>query len=64
MGAAPAVVWVSGVVFAALFVVLMPLAVVIYMAVLVFSALWFAHFGLACLQEMRGDAVLIEAVST
>ena len=64
LGAAPAVVWASGVVFAALFVVLMPLAVVIYMAVLVFSALWFAHFGLACLQEMRGDAVLIEAVST
>ena len=56
LGAAPAVVWVSGVVFAALFVVLMPLAVVIYMAVLVFTALWFAHFGLACLQDMRAAA--------
>ena len=53
LGAAPAVVWVSGIVFAALFVVLMPLAVIIYMAVLVFTALWFAHFGLACLQDLR-----------
>ena len=32
---------------------LMPLAVIIYMAVLVFTALWFAHFGLACLQDLR-----------
>ena len=70
LGAAPAVVWVSGIVFAALFVVLMPLAVIIYMAVLVFTALWFAHFGLACLQDLRAassvavPAPVLDAVSS
>lgn len=53
LGAAPGVVWISGVVFAAAFFVLAPLAIWIYTAVFVFSALWFTHFCLAVLQQLR-----------
>ncbi|ARU04101.1 hypothetical protein CCO03_04895 [Comamonas serinivorans] len=53
LGAAPAVVWASGLLFAAFFAVLMPLAAMIYMAVLVFTALWFAHYTLDELQLLR-----------
>lgn len=67
LGAAPALVWISGLWFAALFVVLMPLAALIYMAVLVFTALWFSHYTLAVLARMResvdgsmDDLLLIE----
>jgi hypothetical protein len=52
-GAAPAVVWASGVVFAMLFVALVPLAIWIYTMVFAFSSLWFAHYGLQALQALR-----------
>ena len=55
MGAAPAVVWASGVLFAALFVVLVPLAIWIYTFVFLFSSLWFAHYCLAALAERRAQ---------
>ena len=53
MGAAPGVVWASGVLFAALFVVLVPLAIWIYTFVFVFSSLWFAHYCLDALVRLR-----------
>lgn len=53
LGAAPAVVWTSGVVFAAAFLVLIPVAIWIYTMVFVFSALWFIHFCLAALERLR-----------
>ncbi|MDR2324979.1 MAG: EI24 domain-containing protein [Acidovorax sp.] len=53
LGAAPSVVWASGVVFVALFWVLVPLAIWIYALVFVFSSLWFAHFCLAALAQLR-----------
>lgn len=53
MGAAPSVVWASGALFAAAFVVLIPIAIWIYMLVFAFSSLWFAHFALAALAERR-----------
>jgi hypothetical protein len=59
LGAAPSVVWASGVLFAAAFFVLVPVAIWIYTLVFAFSSLWFAHYGLAALQalrEARGDA--------
>ncbi|WP_404299945.1 EI24 domain-containing protein [Alicycliphilus denitrificans] len=58
LGAAPAIVWASGVVFAAAFFVLVPVAIWIYTLVFAFSSLWFTHFCLAALQrlrERRGD---------
>jgi hypothetical protein len=56
MGAAPSLVWASGALFAAAFVVLIPVAIWIYTLVFAFSSLWFAHFALAALHAMREDA--------
>ena len=53
MGAAPSVVWASGALFAAAFVILIPIAIWIYMLVFAFSSLWVAHFALAALAETR-----------
>ena len=55
LGAAPGIVWASGVVFAAAFVVLIPVAIWIYTLVFAFSSLWFAHFCLAALQQLRRE---------
>jgi len=53
MGAAPSLVWASGALFAAAFVVLIPIAVWIYTFVFIFSALWFVHFLLHALDQIR-----------
>jgi hypothetical protein len=55
MGAAPSLVWASGALFAAAFVILVPLAIWIYTLVFAFSSLWFAHFSLAALQALRDE---------
>ena len=57
MGAAPSLVWASGALFAAAFVILVPLAIWIYTLVFVFSSLWFAHYALAALQALRHEPV-------
>jgi len=53
LGAAPSVVWASGLLFAAAFFVLVPLAIWIYTLVFAFSALWFAHYCLDALAQLR-----------
>ena len=55
LGAAPSIVWASGVVFAAAFFVLVPLAIWIYTLVFAFSSLWFAHYALAALERLRTE---------
>lgn len=54
VGAAPSVIWASGIVFAAAFWLLIPVGVWMYALVFAFSSLWFAHYGLAALQQLRG----------
>ena len=56
IGAAPSLVWASGIVFAAAFWILIPIAVWIYALVFAFSSLWFAHYGLAALYSLRVSA--------
>jgi hypothetical protein len=56
LGAAPSVVWASGALFAAAFVILVPVAIWIYTLVFAFSSLWFGHYCLAALEQMRADA--------
>lgn len=58
LGAAPSIVWASGVVFAAAFFVLVPVAIWIYTLVFAFSSLWFTHFGLAALERLRAEAAV------
>ncbi len=53
LGAAPSLVWASGVLFVALAPVLVPVAIWIYTLVFAFAALWFTHFCLAALQDLR-----------
>ncbi|XAH25506.1 EI24 domain-containing protein [Xylophilus sp. GW821-FHT01B05] len=57
LGAAPGVVWLSGALFVALLLPLTLVAVWIYTMVFAFSALWFLHYCLAALQELRAYGV-------
>ena len=53
LGAAPSVIWASGAMFVALAPVLVPLAIWIYTLVFAFSSLWFAHYTLQALEQLR-----------
>lgn len=64
LGAAPGVVWSSVAFFAVAFVLLVPVAVWIYALVFAFSSLWFAHYCLAVLQQMRLAADAEQAART
>ena len=55
LGAAPSVIWASGAVFFALAPVLVPLAIWIYTLIFAFSSLWFAHYTLDALDQLRKD---------
>lgn len=63
LGAAPSLVWVSGVMVIVLAPVLVPLAIWIYMLVFAFSSLWFAHYALAALQGLRAERELVRAAT-
>ena len=56
LGAAPGLLWASVALFAAMFVILLPLALWIYTLVFAFSSLWFAHYCLAALSDLRAKA--------
>lgn len=56
LGATPSLIWVSGALLAAAFVVLVPIAVWLYTLVFAFSSLWFAHYCLSALHAMRAQA--------
>jgi hypothetical protein len=58
LGAAPAIVWASGVVFVTLFAVLIPVAIWIYTLVFAFSSLWFSHYCLTALDTLRREQAL------
>ena len=62
LGAAPSIVWASGLLFAAAFFVLVPLAIWIYTVVFAFSALWFAHYALDALAQLRAARVAADLV--
>jgi len=55
LGAAPSVVWASGALFAAAFIILVPIAIWIYTLVFAFAALWFSHYCLAALEQLRAE---------
>jgi hypothetical protein len=56
MGAFPSLVWASGAVFAAAFLVLIPLAIWIYALVFAFTSLWFTHYSLGALEALRAES--------
>jgi Sulfate transporter CysZ/Etoposide-induced protein 2.4 len=64
LGAAPSLIWASGVLFVAAFVVLVPLAIWLYTLVFALASLWFAHFCLAALQALRAERAAAAAAPT
>jgi hypothetical protein len=53
LGAAPSLIWASGAMFVVLAPILVPVAIWIYTLVFAFSSLWFAHFALSALEQLR-----------
>jgi len=53
LGAAPSLIWASGAMFVAMAPILVPVAIWIYTLVFAFSSLWFAHYCLAALEQLR-----------
>ena len=53
LGAAPSLIWASGAIFIAMAPILVPVAIWIYTLVFAFSSLWFAHYTLAALEQLR-----------
>lgn len=53
LGAAPSLMWASAALFVALAPILVPVAIWIYTLVFAFSSLWFAHFCLSALEQLR-----------
>ena len=53
LGAAPSLLWASGARFIAMAPILVPVAIWIYTLVFAFSSLWFAHYTLAALEQLR-----------
>lgn len=64
LGAAPSLVWASGALFAAAFVILVPVAIWIYTLVFGFASLWFSHYCLAALRQLRLEQAASSAVQT
>jgi hypothetical protein len=66
LGAAPSLVWASGAMFAVLFPVLSAVAIWIYTLVFGFASLWFSHYCLAALEQLRAEkaAEAVEAEAT
>ncbi len=56
LGAAPTLLWASGVVFLALAPLFIAIAIWVYTLVFAFSSLWFAHFCLDALRQLRLEA--------
>ena len=53
LGAAPSLIWASGAMFVAMAPILVPVAIWLYMLVFAFSSLWFAHYTLDALDQLR-----------
>ncbi|RYX97832.1 MAG: EI24 domain-containing protein [Comamonadaceae bacterium] len=53
LGAAPSLLWASGAMFVAMAPILVPVAIWVYTLVFAFSSLWFAHYLLSALDQLR-----------
>lgn len=64
LGAVPSVIWASGAMFVAMAPILVPVALWIYTLVFAFSSLWFAHFTLSALQQLRSRDEFMSTAGT
>jgi hypothetical protein len=61
LSALPSLFWASGALMAAAFLLLLPLAIWTYSVIFAFTALWFAHYTLAALRDLRAEPLAAEA---
>jgi hypothetical protein len=55
LGAAPSIVWSVGFMAIAMAPILVPLSIWIYTLIFTFSSLWFSHYGLSVLDQLRSS---------
>ncbi len=53
LGTVPSVIWASGAMFVVMAPILVPVAIWLYTLVFAFSSLWFVHYTLAALEQIR-----------
>lgn len=63
LSALPSVFWASGALMAAAFLLLVPLAIWIYSVIFAFTSLWFAHYTLTALRDLRAEPLASEATT-
>jgi len=63
LGAAPTLLWASGVMFVVFAPIFVVVAIWVYTLVFAFSSLWFAHFCLAALQTLRQGVIQAQSAS-
>lgn len=63
LGAAPSLLWALNAITVVFAPLLIPLSVWLYTLVFAFGALWFAHYALAALQRLRGEANAASALA-
>jgi hypothetical protein len=63
IGAAPSLLWVSSAMTIVLFPLISVLSLALYAAGFVFTALWFAHYCLAALENLRGQQQALDAIA-
>ncbi len=63
LSALPSLFWASGALMAAAFLLLLPLAIWTYSVIFAFTALWFAHYALSALRDLRAEPLAAEATT-
>lgn len=63
LSALPSLFWASGALMAAAFLLLLPLAIWVYSVIFAFTSLWFAHYTLAALRDLRAEPLAAEATT-
>jgi hypothetical protein len=63
LGTVPSLFWASGALLAAAFLLLLPLAIWVYSVIFAFTSLWFAHYTLAALRDLRAEPLAAQATS-
>ncbi|RVT88410.1 EI24 domain-containing protein [Inhella crocodyli] len=64
LGAAPTLIFAFGAMSLVLAPLLLPIAIWLYMLVFALAALWFAHYALAALQQLRSQGSVIDGTVT
>ncbi|MDP3651106.1 MAG: EI24 domain-containing protein [Rhodoferax sp.] len=62
LGAAPSLIWSIGVMTIVMAPILVPISIWVYTLIFAFASLWFAHYCLAALQDLRRERAAVQTV--